>query len=107
MRVALDTTEKRNALVSEITAFRDARLAGWFLYNGIAYPCDQTFQEAIKTYLVAYREGIIPANQTSKIRTEANTFQYLTQAELLLLAESLMAHVQGIWDEYWAAKDAI
>lgn len=78
-----------------------------FSVDGKSYPCDPVFQEAVKTYLTAYMSGVVPEEYTVRIRRSDNTFWYPNYTELKPFAAELMQHIESVWTDYWAAKDAL
>lgn len=107
MKVALNTTKQKELLKAEIVKNKDVQLDGTFTYNGQEYYCDPVFQEAVKAYLIAYAIGMRQPTDQVKIRRPDRSFWFPNQAELLPFAGALWDHVGGVWDNYWAKKDAL
>lgn len=93
--------------IKQIDAQRDAALLAGFTFNGQLYHCDPIFQTQVQAYLAAWREGIIAELDTVSIRRKDNVTVQMTKSEVLALAAALMSHVQSIYVQSWAAKDAL
>lgn len=107
MIVSLDLSNRIKKTKDDITAERDAVLWEGFAYDGIMYPCDPVFQDAVKTYLTAYLLGMMPHENPVRIRRFDNSFWYPNYAQLLPFAGALMQYVESIWTAYWTAKDSL
>lgn len=95
------------AAIKQIDNQRDIALTAGFMFNGQLYHCDPIFQTQVQAYLAAWREGIIAELDTVSIRRKDNVTIQMTKVELLALAAALMTHVQVIYAQSWAAKDAL
>lgn len=107
MKVALNTSNKVQVKKEQLTAAKDTALLAGFTYQGAAYPCDAVFQLTVNSYLTMYREGIWPVAHKCKLRRLGNSFASFSWEELRLLFAALMSHVTAVWDNHWAAKDAL
>jgi hypothetical protein len=99
--------QKRIDNLRAINAQRDIALSNGFMYNGNIFHCDPIFQLQVQAYLLAWREGILSDTSTVPIRRKDNVIIQMTKTEVLDLATALMAHVQGVYMQSWAAKDAL
>lgn len=93
--------------VREIEKTRDQALADGFMFNGHLHHCDPIFQSQIQAYLSAWREGIIQEDDPVPVRRKDNVIMQMTRTEILALATALMSHVQTVYAQSWAAKDAL
>jgi hypothetical protein len=108
MIVALDLTKRVVEVKRQITDHRNIALEAGFEYtDGLVYPCDTVFQEAVKTYLTAYVLAMKTPESTVRIRRYDNSFWYPDYSELVPFAGALMLHVEKIWTDYWQEKDSI
>lgn len=100
---------QKEEAIADLDAAREAALWAGFTcqVDGVDYPCDPVMQTTLLGYLSVYREGLKAPEDTTKVRRMDNTFSYLNQAQLVALAAAMLLHVQGIWDAYWSAKDAL
>ena len=90
-----------------IEAVRDGKLADGVMFNGKLYQTDPAFQVHISGIVTAINAGIIPPGAMVQIRTKGNTIEELTTAQVVGLAGTVLAYVQGVFAESWAAKDAL
>ncbi len=86
---------------------RDRQLASGVVWNAKTYHVDETFQGHLTGLMVAYQTGILPAGMSRQIRTMNNEIVLLTQAEIVGLAAAVLSRVEQIFQESWAAKDAL
>lgn len=104
---AVVEAERKARVSAEAEAELDVKLSAGFTHNGVLYHCDAVFQAQVVGFLAAFREGILPDTASVSIRTKGNVNALMSRAELLGLAGALMQHVQGIYAESWAKKDAL
>lgn len=102
------TTEQvREDAIRQINFQRDAALMAGFTFSGQTFHCDPVFQSQIQSYLLAWNEGLIDINSTVTIRRKDNVTVQMTKAEVLAMAAAMIAHVEAIYAQSWAAKDAL
>jgi hypothetical protein len=99
--------EQRAATIREIEAVRDAKLAAGVEWNGYLWQTDALFQAQLTGIVGAYTAGILPASAQMGIRTKDNQTVQLDGAQIKTLAGTVLAYVQGVFAESWAAKDAL
>lgn len=93
--------------VAAIDAARDTALAAGVTHDGKQWHIDPTFQSHITGLVAAFEAGIIPAQATVPIRTRSGTTETLNYTQIKALAGAVLARVQQVWAESWAAKDAL
>lgn len=97
----------REQRIAEIEAQRDALLAAGFWFNGQLFHADPIFQSQLQAFLLAWNIGLLDAAATVAIRRKDDVTVQMGRAEVTALAAALMQHVQGIYAQSWAAKDAL
>lgn len=104
-----DRTDEQKYLdaIRAIERQRDQALSDGFMFSGYLYHCDPIFQSQIQSYLLAWREGLILETTPVTIRRKDNVTVQMTKIEILGLAAAMIAYVEGIYAQSWAAKDAL
>jgi len=92
---------------AQIDQQRDLKLRSGFPWNGMTFHCDPTFQSQLQAFLLAWQVGMLAPTATVAIRRHDNVTVQMTRAEVAALAGALMAYVQSVYAESWAAKDAL
>lgn len=95
------------AKLANIDRDRDAALAAGFTHAGQLFHCDPTFQSQVQAFLLAWQAGMLAPSASISIRRKDNVTVQMTQTEVAALAGAMMGHVQTIYAQSWAAKDAL
>lgn len=97
----------RKQQIAVIDKQRDTAIDGGLTFNGVKYHADPMFQSQIQAFILAFNAGILPPAATVTVRRKDNVNALLSQVEIVQLAGALMQHVQAIYAQSWAAKDAL
>jgi hypothetical protein len=107
MIVQLDLTKKKETLEKEISSSREASLKSGFGYLDNMYPCDETFQAFINSYLLSFSLNLRDSKEVVKIRKMDNTYTYMSYKELLDFAKQLFEYTDQVWTQSFEAKDTL
>jgi hypothetical protein len=105
MIVQLDLTKKREILEKEISISREASLKSGFVYLEELYPCDETFQAIINSYLLSFSLNL--RDTKVRIRKIDNTYTYMSCKELLDFAKALFEYTDQVWTQSFEDKDTL
>ena len=105
--VAFDHADEVKQERIDIEADRDAALAAGVVWENRRYHLDNVFQLHVVGLIAAYQAGLIPANASTQIRTMDNELVMLNLDQLKALAGTVLAAVQAVYAQSWAAKDAL
>lgn len=102
---AADAVKARARLAIEVE--QDRQLTLGVSWNGKQWHADPVFQAQLTALISAHNANMLQPNDTVPVRGRDDSNNLLNLADLKALAAVVMAYVQQVYTESWAAKDAL